>query len=84
MIDMEQVEDTIYNFMINNGHSPKYVLMDKVSYEEFNRQFVSKERILPSPPVDAKIVTIHSTNSTKPIDILSVDTDKTLLEAVGR
>ena len=83
-MNMEQVEDTIYEFMIKNSHSPKYVLMDKKSYEEFNKQFIAKQRILPSPSVDAKIVTIHSTNSTKPIGILCVDTDKTLLEAVGR
>jgi hypothetical protein len=83
MINIEDIEEAIFKYMISNGRSPKYILMDVDSYEEFNNHFQPKERILNPGPIDSRIVILHSTHSILPIGILSVNVEKALLEVVG-
>lgn len=84
MIDIGQVEEVIFQYMIKNGHSPKYVLIDRNSYEEFNQMATPKEKITtPEPEKGNRVASIQSIHSTKMIEIISVNTDRVLLEAVS-
>jgi hypothetical protein len=81
---MEDVEELVYQYMIKNGRSPKYILLDKDSYDQFNKRAVAKERIAGVEAIkEYRVVTLHSSHSTLPIDILSIDTYKTIFEAVS-
>lgn len=83
MISTENIEDEIFNYVVKNGKCPKYILLDRNSYREFNSYFKPREKISTPEPKDFRVVSWHSTHTTRPIDILSVNTDKDLLEAVG-
>lgn len=83
MIDMEDVEEIIFQYMVKNGHSPKYILMDKNTYDQFNKRATPKERVVTPESNDYRMVIFHSSHSTLPIAILSVDTPDKLFEAVN-
>ena len=82
MIDVEQIEDLIFNHVATKGCPPKYILLDKRTHDEFSKSFHVKEKISGEKPADLAIVSWNSTHSTKPISILCVDTHDTIFEAV--
>lgn len=83
MISVEDLEEKIFLYMTKNGHAPKYVLLDKKSHDEFSQQFYPKEKVRPYPQEDMSVVSWQSSHSTNSIGILSVDTHKTIFEAVS-
>jgi len=82
MINVDKIEDLICDYITVNGCAPKYILLDKTAHDEFSRSFHPKEKVSGQKPEYLAIVSWQSSYSTKEIGILSVDTHKTIFEAV--
>lgn len=85
MVTSEQIEQLTEDYITKNPTvKPRFILMDKNSLEKFSQKARPKERIVINPPLaeDAKITQMWL-HPALILDILSVDTDKFLLEIVG-
>ena len=47
MITQEMMEDAVVGYIADNHRKPKFVLLDKKSFTEFENSFLPKERLKP-------------------------------------
>ncbi len=86
MVTQLDIEEKVVDYIVQHGHKPRFVLLDKESYSMFNKIAHAKERIkLNKDPGDldqkpTKIRTMYTTEAI--VDILSVDLDKPFFEVV--
>lgn len=84
MIDFEKIEDKVFEYMNNNGRSPKYILLDEITHEILYTDLKRKDVIkFPVALRDYLIPVFYSAHSSLPIEILSVNINRNLCEAVG-
>lgn len=82
MITIEDIEEKALDYIAAHPSlMPKFVLLDSKSYDAFNETLIPKERKGQSDP-GAKISKIQLYRCL--LDVLKVDTEKTLFEVVGQ
>lgn len=85
MINFNEIEVKILSYQMANGNkSPRYVLMDEKTFEDFAKSFAPKTKFaLPSvDSKDAKVAKFHSAHNCI-VDVLSVQSDYTIFDVAG-
>jgi hypothetical protein len=82
MITYETIQDTINEYLVKNGKSPKYVLVDRLSLNYISRTLRPKEKVSLGPiNKDAKISAVGTTKGT--VLLMAVESDDEFIEAVS-
>lgn len=84
MITQEMIEDAAVQYIMNNPGKPKFVLLDKKSYDDFENSFLPHERFKPETEIEKDLPKITKMHTSKAeLQILKVDTDVEMFEVVG-
>jgi hypothetical protein len=85
MTTVSEIEDLVVDFIMNNNQMPKYVLMDKKSFQELNDNLRAMPRFDEYGDEDksepkANVKRVHVAQYE--LEFLEINTDKTIIEIV--
>jgi hypothetical protein len=82
MVDQSYIDNKVTQYVLDHGKKPRFVLLDKATFDRFTNYLKPKERIAIAVNDHAKIAKMCCSADCW-VDILSVNTDNSLFEVTG-
>jgi hypothetical protein len=81
-MDQQRIDEKVTQYVLDNGKTPRFVLLDKASFNRFTQVLKPKERISIAVDDFHKVCRMCCSADCW-VDVLSVDVDRTLFEVTG-